>query len=119
MRKPVSITWTGGWMGMALSSHAWAASDTASSMFTVVLSLVLILGGFVAVAWLVRRYLPGGGNQGVVKVMGSAAVGARERVVVVELDGTWLVLGVGSGNVRLLHTQPKPGESSSPQAGQP
>lgn len=119
MRKPVTIKWTGGWMGMAISSHAWAAPDTASSMFTVLLSLVLILGGFVAVAWLVRRYLPGVGNQGVVKVMGSTAVGARERVVVVELDGTWLVLGVGSGNVRLLYTQPKPGDLTLPRAEQP
>ncbi|MGV8990976.1 MAG: flagellar biosynthetic protein FliO [Thiobacillus sp.] len=89
-----------------------AATDTATSMFTVLLSLILILGGFVAVAWFARRYLPGMGAQGVVKVVGTTAVGTRERVVVVEVDGTWLLLGVGGGNVRLLHTQPKPADSS-------
>jgi len=94
---------------------AFAATDTATSMFTVLLSLVLILGGFIAVAWFARRYLPGMGSQGVVKVVGTTAVGTRERVVVVEMDGTWLLLGVGGGNVRLLHTQPKPADPRAPQ----
>jgi len=91
-----------------ISFPALAAPDTASSMLTVLLSLGLILGGFVAVAWVARRYLPGMGTQGVVKVVGTTAVGTRERVVVVEVDNTWLLLGVGGGNVRLLHTLPKP-----------
>jgi flagellar protein FliO/FliZ len=77
-------------------------------MLTVALSLVLILGGFVALAWFARRYLPGGGAQGVVKVVGTTPVGVRERVVVVEVADTWLLLGVGSGNVRLLHSLPRP-----------
>lgn len=93
-------------------SWAWAVADNASSLLTVLLSLTLILGGFVAVAWLARRYLPGMGAQGVVKVVGTTAVGARERVVVVEVDDTWLLLGVGGGNVRLLHSQPKPADKS-------
>ena len=93
---------------LLIPSSALAAPDTASSMLTVLLSLGLILGGFIAVAWFARRYLPGMGAQGAVKVMGTTAVGTRERVVVVEVDGTWLLLGVGGGNVRLLHTLPKP-----------
>lgn len=95
---------------------AFAAPDTATSMLTVLLSLVLILGGFVAVAWFARRYLPGMGAQGAVKVVGTTAVGARERVVVIEVDGTWLLLGVGGGNVRLLHTLPKPADITAQQA---
>ncbi len=87
---------------------AWAATDAASSLLTVLLSLALILGGFVALAWAARRYLPGMAAQGAVKVVGTTAVGARERVVVVEVADTWLLLGVGGGNVRLLHTLPRP-----------
>ena len=98
---------------LGFPSWAMAATDTAGSMLTVLLSLTLILGGFVAVAWLARRYLPGIGSQGVVKVVGTTSVGARERVVVVEMDGTWLMLGVGGGNVRLLHSQPKPVDSGT------
>ena len=101
---------------LLVPSWAIAATDTATSMFTVLLSLILILGGFVAVAWFARRYLPGMGAQGVVKVVGTTAVGTREKVVVVEVDGTWLLLGVGGGNVRLLHTQPKPADPSTPES---
>ena len=96
---------------LLISTSALAASNTASSMLTVLLSLALILGGFVAVAWFARRYLPGMGAQGAVKVVGTTPVGPRERVVVVEVDDTWLLLGVGGGNVRLLHTLPKPDDS--------
>lgn len=99
---------------LLIPSRALAAPDTAGSLLTVLLSLGLILGGFVAVAWLARRYLPGMGAQGAVKVVGTTAVGARERVVVVEVDNTWLLLGVGGGNVRLLHTLPRPADSNSP-----
>jgi len=85
---------------------------TASSFITVIVSLTLILGGFVAVAWFARRHLPGLGAQGMIRVVGSTAVGPRERVVVVEVEDTRLVLGVASGNVRLLYvlTAPPPME---------
>ena len=99
---------------LLIPSLALAASGTASSVLTVLLSLGLILGGFVALAWFARRYLPGMGAQGVVKVVGTTPVGTRERVVVVEVDGTWLLLGVGGGNVRLLHTLPKPAAGRQP-----
>lgn len=95
-------------MALLVPSSAWAASGAASGAVTVLLSLALILGGFIALAWLARRYLPGMQTQGVVKVVGTTAVGARERVVVVEIADTWLLLGVGGGNVRLLHTLDKP-----------
>lgn len=92
------------------STPAWAqvAQNDVANIFTVLLSLMLILGGFIGMAWLVRRYLPGVGKQGVVKVVGATMVGPRERVVVVEVDDTWLLLGVGAGQVRLLDKRTKP-----------
>lgn len=98
---------------LLLPSGAQAASGASASMLTVFVSLALILGGFVAVAWLARRYLPGMAASGVVKVVGATPVGARERVVVVEVDDTWLLLGVGGGNVRVLHTRPKPAQAQT------
>ncbi len=83
-------------------------AGTSSGYFSVVASLLLILGGFVLVAWLVRRWMPQGAQAGLVKVVGATSVGPRERVVVVEVDNTWLVLGVGGGQVRFLHTMNKP-----------
>ncbi|MHB1216186.1 MAG: flagellar biosynthetic protein FliO [Thiobacillus sp.] len=101
---------------LLIPASALAAPGTATSMVTVLLSLALILGGFVALAWLARRYLPGMGTPGAVKVVGTTPVGTRERVVVVEVDSTWLLLGVGGGNVRVLHTLPKPADSNTPGA---
>jgi flagellar protein FliO/FliZ len=65
--------------------------------------LALILGG----AWLFKRYgsLPTGGK-GLVKVLGGASVGARERVVLIEVENTRLLLGVAPGQVRTLHRLP-------------
>lgn len=98
------------WAGIVLaaSPSAWAAEGGAG-VAGMLVSLILILGLFVLAAWLLKRYLPQVGKAGPVKVVGATMVGARERVVVVEVEGTWLVLGVGGGQVRTLHTLPKPG----------
>ncbi|MGD8908277.1 MAG: flagellar biosynthetic protein FliO [Chromatiales bacterium] len=67
------------------------------------LILLLILGG----AWLFKRYgsLPMGGK-GLIKVLGGASVGARERVVLIEVENIRLLLGVAPGQVRTLHRLP-------------
>jgi len=42
------------------------------------------------------------------RIVTSTALGSRERLVVVELEGTWLVLGVGGGQISKLHELPAP-----------
>ena len=77
--------------------------------------MVLVLGLIFALAWLARRFgLQRLGGSSVVKVISSASVGARERVVVVELAGTWLVLGVTPGQVNTLHSLPAQATSAAP-----
>lgn len=91
-------------------AHAWAAPPGGAGMIGVALSLVVILGGFVLVAWLLRRYLPGAGAGRLARVVSVTPVGPRERVVVVEIEDTWLVLGVGGGQVRLLDRRARPAD---------
>ena len=43
-------------------------------------------------------------------------VGPRERVVVIEVENTWLLLGVGAGQVRLLDKRDKPDTASNEKA---
>jgi flagellar protein FliO/FliZ len=43
----------------------------------------------------------------IVLVLGAVAVGQRERIVLVEIKDTWLLVGVGSGQIRTLHTLQK------------
>jgi len=67
------------------------------------LGLMLVLGVMAGVAWLAKRMLPGVGNkQSTIHVVGSANVGTRERVVVLEVAGRWLVVGVAPGQVSAI-----------------
>ncbi|QFU00125.1 Flagellar protein FliO [Halomonas sp. THAF5a] len=78
------------------------------------LILVIIL---VATAVLRRWGLPHQRHGRHLRVVGSAAVGTKERVVIVEVEGSWLVLGVGGGQVNKLHDLPAPvdaGQDTSP-----
>jgi len=51
-------------------------------------------------------------------VVGERAVGTRERVVLVEVAGQWLVLGVAPGQVRTLANLPRP-DNLPPEAPAP
>lgn len=76
-------------------------------------ALLLVLAVIVGGTWLLKRFslIPAVAS-GVVKVVAAAGVGQRERVVVVEIDQTWLVLGVAPGRVNKLHTMTKPGSDA-------
>ncbi|GAB3287329.1 flagellar biosynthetic protein FliO [Pseudidiomarina andamanensis] len=73
----------------------------------VTLVLILIIGIILLCAWLFRK-LNGTslGHSKLLNVVGSVAVGQRERVVIVEINDTWLVLGVAAGHVTKLHEMP-------------
>ena len=70
------------------------------------LAVVLIL--IVVIAWAVRKFglMPQSAHNKLLKTVSSCQVGQRERVVIVEVEGTWLVLGVTPQNITLLLTLP-------------
>lgn len=71
------------------------------------LGLAMVLALIFLFAWAARRFgLQQTGSGRLLKVVSSAMVGQRERVVVVEIGDSWLVLGVAAGQVRALHTMP-------------
>jgi flagellar protein FliO/FliZ len=73
-----------------------------------VAGLAAVLAAIGGAAWLLRRVqrlAPSRGSP--LSLRGTLAVGPRERVVLVELEQTWLVLGVAPGRVNALHTLPK------------
>ena len=84
------------------------------------LGLLLVLGAVVAAGWFAKRFVPrhpAAGNA--LRVVAGAAVGQRERVVVVEVGSTWIVVGVAPGSVRALHTLPRidtPAPAQAPAA---
>ena len=83
--------------------------STAGALFQALLGLLVVLAVLYAFFWVLRRYAPlQSGAQGVVKVVGGVMLGPREKVVVVEVGDTWLLVGVASGQVNTLHTLPRP-----------
>jgi flagellar protein FliO/FliZ len=97
-----------GWASSAFAAEATAPS-AAGAMLQSFLALVLVLGVIAGAAWLLRRtqQLQGTLHPNVLKSISAIAVGPKERVVVVEVGETWLVVGVAPGQVRTLHTLPK------------
>lgn len=87
------------------------------SILQIALSLLLVLAAVVLVAWILKRInLPQHGAGNLLKVISGVAVGQRERIVLVEVKDTWLVIGVAPGQVRALHSMPK-GDLPAAQAG--
>jgi flagellar protein FliO/FliZ len=85
-----------------------ASAVPAGSMLQMLAGLLLVLAVIGAAAWLLKRFAANPGTAtGAIRVIAGAAVGQRERVVLVEIGGTWLVLGVAPGQVSALHSMPK------------
>lgn len=85
------------------------AVSTSGALLQGLLGLGMVLAALAAFFWFLRRFSPGQtAAQGVVKVVGGVMLGPRERLVVVEVGETWLLLGVGGGQVSALHTLPRP-----------
>ena len=85
-----------------------ASAVSSGSIMQVIFSLVLVLGAIVLVAWILKRInLPQNVAGSALKVVSGVAVGQRERIVLVEVNDTWLVVGVAPGQVTALHTMPK------------
>jgi flagellar protein FliO/FliZ len=74
-----------------------------------ILSLVVVVGVILLLGYVVKRATNGTTrSKRHLKVVGSTMVGSKERVVIVEVENTWLLLGVGNGTVNKLHELPKP-----------
>ena len=71
-------------------------------------ALLFVLFLMFIAAWLLKRFGPvAAGNKIVVKVVGGVSIGNRERVLVVEIDDQWLILGVTPNNINHLGSMPK------------
>ena len=84
-----------------MNNHATVQSSapvSAEPLLQVSGALIAIIALILAAAWLVKRLG--------LKISASASLGARERVVVVDVEDARLVLGVTAGQINLLHKLP-------------
>ncbi len=76
---------------------------SSSSLLGVALSLVFVLALVLFLAWLARRTrILGVWQGGPMQIRATLALGHRERLVLVEVDGRRLLLGVTQEQVRML-----------------
>jgi len=83
--------------------------DTVTYAFKTLLALLLVVALVLVSAWALRRLqglAPGGGGR--IRVLAAVSVGARERLVVVEVGGEQLLIGVAPGQVRKVHVLAEP-----------
>jgi len=73
------------------------------------LALALIVSLLFLGAFLLRR-LNGGktfGITGPLRIVGGLMISPRERIVLLEVGDTWIVVGIVPGQIKTLHTLPK------------
>ena len=84
------------------------------------MDIVKVLGGLLIVvsaigftAWLMGKFSRMQSRmQNVIQVVGGVNVGNRERIVVVEVAGKWIVVGVANGQVSQIANLVKPADIS-------
>ncbi|MDP8568117.1 flagellar biosynthetic protein FliO [Methylophilus aquaticus] len=101
------------WLLLVLLAHSAEAAEAMVSsvgdgLGRMVLGTVIVLLVIGGMAWVARRVLPGQGmtQAGVIKQVGGVHLGPRERVVVLEVAGRWLVVGVSPGQMTALGEVP-------------
>jgi len=89
----------GAWVADAVAADAVAVSPS-GGVLKMVLGLTVVLAVMALITWVLKRMMPGAGSQqSAVRIVGGVSVGSRERVVVLEVAGRWLVVGVAPGQV--------------------
>ena len=95
-------------------------TNSASQLASVVGGLAIILVLIYGLSWFVKRFAQGGFAQNAsMKIISSMPLGTRERLMLVEVGGKQLLLGVTATQINTLHVFDEPviaAEKSQPAA---
>lgn len=95
-------------MASAQAAEAASPGVPAGTYLQATLALLLIVALLFGATWAARK-VSGGKmfGQGNMRVISGIALGPKERIVLVEVENNWLVIGIVPGQIRTLHTLPK------------
>ncbi|GLH44280.1 flagellar biosynthetic protein FliO [Pseudomonas moraviensis] len=87
-------------------------SGVAGQLTQLVFGLLLVLGLIFFLAWLLRRVQQAGpaGKGQVIELIGSRALGPRDRLVLVQVGNEQILLGLSPGTITALHVLKEPVE---------
>jgi|GEM_PF-214999 len=81
----------------------------AERLLEMVLGLGVVLALIVLAAWVMRRVLRIQPSvNGRMRILGALSLGARERIVLLQVGGSQLVVGVAPGRIQTLHLLDEP-----------
>lgn len=106
---------------MAQAASPEAPGVSGAAILQMLFGLVLIVGLLFFGAYALRK-LNGGrafGQSGPLRVVGGLMIGPRERIVMIEVGESWIVVGIVPGQIKTLHTLPKGELPLSPGATKP
>lgn len=103
-------------LGLVSSPSTLAATATATTPVGGWAGLLQVIGGLLLVALLLAAGLyllkrltqPQGAGRNPLRIISATSVGPRERVAIIEIENTWLVLGITPGQISRLHELPRP-----------
>ncbi|SEE28167.1 flagellar biosynthetic protein FliO [Pseudomonas migulae] len=86
------------------------SSGVAGQLTQLVLGLLLVLGLIFFLAWLLRRVQQAGpaGKGQVIELIGSRALGPRDRLILVQVGNEQILLGLSPGTITALHVLKEP-----------
>lgn len=85
-----------------------------------VTSLVVILGCIIVLFFLLKRFRFNpltNGKIPVMRVIGTLNIAPKRAITLVEINGEWLLVGVGTENVTLISKLERPPEAGTPDFG--
>ncbi|MEX6503057.1 flagellar biosynthetic protein FliO [Pseudomonas zhanjiangensis] len=112
--KRLGVLLAGPAMALAAEPQAQAVAPMAGGgiggqLVQLLLGLLLVIGLIFLLAWVMRRVQqisPRGGQ--VIKVLASQALGPRDRLVLVQVGGEQILLGLSPGRITALHVMNEP-----------
>ncbi|WP_213941449.1 flagellar biosynthetic protein FliO [Pseudomonas sp. dw_612] len=86
------------------------SSGVAGQLTQLVFGLLLVLGLIFFLAWLLRRVQQAGpaGKGQVIDIIGSRALGPRDRLMLVQVGNEQILLGLSPGTITALHVLKEP-----------
>lgn len=112
-RTPLTFTALMACLQSAIAQTATTAAPAPSaslggSFLQMLFGLALVLGLLFAGVWFLKKLTGSVGTNGTIaRVVGATPIGTRERIVIVELGQTWLVLGVTPNSINTLAEMPR------------
>lgn len=103
------------------AAAAPAVGSVSGQLTQLVLGLLLVIGLIFFLAWLLRRVQQAGpaGKGQVIELIGSRALGPRDRLVLVQVGNEQILLGLTPGTITALHVLKEPVQVPSAEQATP